>query len=147
MRAFRGALGVVAAGALTLGMTNAPAHAAAGSATGGVAGPNAYVQRCTNLGNGDLCIDVTGKAGRRGTIGVGYWKRRGDSVHVRLGWQNTTGGKANWSRTVHGPLLPGMSTGTEKWGTYLARGCVFPLLEVVGRGNPTLKGREVCVPS
>ena len=105
----------------------------------------AYVQRCTDLGRGNLCIDVNGRVGQVGVIGVGYWKREGDSIHVRLGWQNTTGGGANFSKNVHGPLTPGMNTGTEKWRTYLAAGCVYPLIEVVGQG--TLKGKEVCVPA
>lgn len=129
---------MAALGALLLVATTTSAGAAPGSA-------RAYVQRCTHLGNGDLCIDVNGRVGAQGVIGVGYWKRAGPSVHVRLGWQNTTGGGANFSRNVHGPLVPGTGTGTETWPTYLAAGCVYPLIEVVGQG--TLKGKEVCVPS
>ncbi|MYV56938.1 hypothetical protein [Streptomyces sp. SID3212] len=128
-----------ALGTLLLVATTGSAQAAG---TGSV---RAYVQRCTDLGRGDLCIDVNGRVGGQGRIGVGYWKRSGDAVHVRLGWQNTTGGGANFSRTVHGPLVPGATTGTETWSTYLAAGCVYPLIEVVGQG--TLKGKEVCVPS
>ncbi|MYX28254.1 hypothetical protein GTY75_16655 [Streptomyces sp. SID8381] len=131
--------GLVAAAATAL------ACATTATATAAPRAPQAYVQRCTDLGNGDLCIDVTGRVGQTGRIGVGYWKRAGDTVHVRLGWQNTTGGGANFSRTVHGPLTPGMNTGTETWTTYLAAGCVYPLIEVVGQG--TLKGKEVCVPA
>ncbi|WP_327235586.1 hypothetical protein OG349_18015 [Streptomyces sp. NBC_01317] len=26
-------------------------------------------------GRGDLCVDVNGRVGGQGTIGVGYWKR------------------------------------------------------------------------
>ncbi|MEV0848616.1 hypothetical protein AB0J21_22495 [Streptomyces sp. NPDC049954] len=129
---------VGALGAMLLVASTTSASAAPVSA-------RAYVQRCTNLGNGDLCVDVNGRVGTRGVIGVGYWKRAGSSVHVRLGWQNTTGGGANFSRTVHGPLVPGTGTGTETWPTYLAAGCVYPLIEVVGQG--TLKGKEVCVPA
>jgi len=131
-------LGAAVIGVLVPVATAAPAQAAP-------AAPLAYVQRCTNLGNGDLCIDVNGRVGQVGVIGVGYWKRAGDTIHVRLGWQNNTGGGANFSRNVHGPLSPGMNTGTETWSTYLAAGCVRPLIEVVGQG--TLKGAEVCVPS
>ncbi|QIQ06073.1 hypothetical protein [Streptomyces liangshanensis] len=129
----------VVVGTLLLAATTTSAQAAEHSFA------KAYVQRCTDLGRGDLCIDVNGRVGGRGTIGVGYWKRSGDAVHVRLGWQNTTGGAANFSRSVHGPLVPGNTTGTETWSTYLAAGCVYPLIEVVGQG--TLKGKEVCVPS
>ncbi|MFJ2646510.1 hypothetical protein ACIO1C_07270 [Streptomyces sp. NPDC087420] len=128
-----------AVGTLLLVATTTSAHATE------PASARAYVQRCTDLGRGDLCIDVNGRAGGQGTIGVGYWKRSGDAVHVRLGWQNTTGGGANFSRTVRGPLTPGTNTGTETWSTHLAAGCVYPLIEVVGAG--TLKGKEVCVPS
>ncbi|MFJ7203915.1 hypothetical protein ACIQWR_10330 [Streptomyces sp. NPDC098789] len=141
-RTFAKAGTAVAVATLLLSATStATAHAAPAAPTGA----KAYVQRCTDLGNGTLCIDVNGRVGAQGVIGVGYWKRAGDAVHVRLGWQNTTGGGANFSRTVHGPLVPGSNTGTETWRTYLAAGCVYPLIEVVGQG--TLKGKEVCVPS
>ncbi|MGQ4382535.1 hypothetical protein [Streptomyces sp. SAS_270] len=140
MRTLATTLGVSAA-TLLLATTAAPAEAAPAAP----ASPTAYVQRCTDLGNGDLCIDVTGRVGGQGTIGVGYWKRAGDSIHVRLGWQNNTGGGANFHSTVYGPLVPGSNTGTDTWRTYLAAGCVHPLIEVIGQG--TLKGKEVCVPS
>ncbi|WP_330334171.1 hypothetical protein OHS33_33485 [Streptomyces sp. NBC_00536] len=137
----------IAAGALLVtAPATATASAQATTAPSSVkTSVKAYVQRCTDLGNGTLCIDVNGRVGAQGVIGVGYWKRAGDSVHVRLGWQNTTGGGANFSRNVHGPLVPGTDTGTETWRTYLAAGCVYPLIEVVGQG--TLKGKEVCVPA
>ncbi|MHC5908581.1 hypothetical protein ACVNF4_32575 [Streptomyces sp. S6] len=131
--------------ALALGATLIGVVAPTAMAAPAQAAPAAYVQRCTDLGNGDLCIDVNGRVGQNGVIGVGYWKRAGAAIHVRLGWQNTTGGGANFSRNVHGPLVPGTNTGTETWSTYLAAGCVYPLIEVVGQG--TLKGKEVCVPS
>ncbi|MDJ0382309.1 hypothetical protein [Streptomyces sp. G-G2] len=137
-RRFARAWMVAAGGALLVVATTGAAHAEGGAVRG-------YVQRCTDLGNGSLCIDVNGRVGASGVIGVGYWKRAGSAVHVRLGWQNTTGGGANFSKNVHGPLVPGTDTGTETWSTYLAAGCVYPLIEVVGQG--TLKGKEVCVPA
>ncbi|WP_030662938.1 hypothetical protein [Streptomyces rimosus] len=122
----------------------------AGTAQAAEAAPplKEYVQRCTDLGNGDLCIDVTGKVGQVGVIGVGYWKRKGDPVWVKLGWQNNTGGGANWASGPPQEIFSGGNTGTKKWSTYLAAGCVYPLIGVIaGGGMDTLKGKEVCVPS
>ncbi|MFH8224459.1 hypothetical protein ACH4C2_35835 [Streptomyces sp. NPDC018057] len=135
--------GLIAGAAVLTVLTTTTAATAA--TTAAPRSPQGYVQRCTDLGNGDLCIDVTGGVGQTGRIGVGYWKRAGDVVHVRLGWQNTTGGGANSSKTVHGPLFPGDNTGTDVWTTYLAAGCVYPLIDVIGQY--TLKGKEVCVPA
>ncbi|MYR60681.1 hypothetical protein GTY54_32105 [Streptomyces sp. SID625] len=133
---------IAGAAALTVLTTTTAAGAAT---TAAPRSPQGYVQRCTDLGNGDLCIDVTGSVGQTGRIGVGYWKHAGDVVHVRLGWQNTTGGGPNSSQTVHGPLFAGDNTGTDVWTTYLAAGCVYPLIDVIGQY--TLKGKEVCVPA
>ncbi|WP_461020053.1 hypothetical protein [Streptomyces daliensis] len=104
----------------------------------------AYVQECTNIGNGTLCIDINGSVGTNGVIGVGYWKHAGSPVEVRLGWQNTTGGGANMF-SPHYYVEAGGGTPTRVSHTYLAAGCVFPILEV--NGSQVIHGEKACVPS
>ncbi|ANB04258.1 hypothetical protein SAM40697_0295 [Streptomyces ambofaciens] len=106
----------------------------------------AYTQKCKDIGNGTLCIDITGSVGHNGVIGVGYWKHAGDGVEVRLGWHNDQGGGNNMS-SQHHYLQSGWTTGTETWSTYLGKGCVRPILQVFGStGGQKIPGEFACVP-
>lgn len=116
----------------------------AGAAHADERSEQAYLQECTDIGNGTLCIDITGTVGTQGRIGVGYWKHAGDPVDVRVGWQNTTGGRPNMF-SPHYYLQAGWSTPTRVSNTYLGAGCVFPVLEVTGQ--QVIHGDKACVPS
>ncbi|MFD5799776.1 hypothetical protein [Streptomyces sp. NPDC127020] len=106
----------------------------------------AYTQKCKNIGNGTLCIDITGSVGQNGVIGVGYWKHGGGAVEVRLGWQNDKGGPRNMFPGHH-YLQAGQNTGTKTSHTYLGAGCVTPILEVYGSpGGQLIYGDAACVP-
>ncbi|MGW7514082.1 hypothetical protein ACWGJ2_00595 [Streptomyces sp. NPDC054796] len=105
----------------------------------------AYTQKCTDIGNGTLCIDITGTAGSNGAIGVGYWKHAGGAVEVRVGWRNTGGGGYNMDGTHH-YLGAGGTTGTRVWNTYLAKECVYPVLEVFGGQSQVIHGEQACTP-
>ncbi|WP_221355300.1 hypothetical protein [Streptomyces beigongshangae] len=137
----RPVLHALAAVAVAVGLAMVPvaAHAEAPEIT------QAYRQKCTDIGNGTLCIDITGSEKQNGVIGVGYWKHSGAQVRVQLGWQNTEGGLANMHPEIH-TLGAGGSTGTQTTPTYLAPGCVYPILKVLSSPQTTILGQKACVP-
>lgn len=96
----------------------------------------AYDQKCTDIGNGTLCVDANGVAGSTGYIGVSYTKREGAPVRVYLAWQSFSDNPTRAPISPGFDVAAGQSTGTHVWTTYLGPGTVAPILYTAGSATP-----------